>query len=99
MSSDYRFYISAAAVREYMRICGLPDATDGPAFQRAEQELAALCDDARLAKDVGPGQDCQQWRVKSTVRGKRTRLELLVSLSERSEGDLPQLIFVRNKGP
>lgn len=37
-------------------------------------------------------------RTPGPVRDRRTRLELVVSLSQRSEGELPQLIAVRNKG-
>lgn len=92
------WYISAAAVKQYMAIQGYHGSDDGPVFDRAAAELDALCAESRLAKDVGPGQDSQQWRVKATVRGKRTRLELIVSLSHRPEGELPQLIAVRNKG-
>jgi len=93
-----RWYLSIAAVHQYQQIAGYPIESDGPSFDRAERELAALCDEARLAKDVGPGQQSQQWRVKATVRGRRTRLELVVSLSDRPEGESPQLIAVRNKG-
>ncbi len=57
-----------------------------------------LAREARLARDVGPGQQSQLWRVKATVHGKRTRLELVVSIEPRPEGPLPQLIAVRNKG-
>jgi len=93
-----RWYISAAAVKQYMAIMGYAPDDDGPGFDRAAKELESLASEARLAKDVGPGQHSQQWRVKTTVRGKRTRLELVVSLGERLEGELPQLIAVRNKG-
>lgn len=94
-----RWYISAAAVKQYMAIMGHPPDDDGPGFDRAAKELDALTQEARLAKDIGPGQQSQLWRVKATVRGRRSRLELIVSLSARREGDLPQLIAVRNKGP
>lgn len=93
-----KFYISAAAVRQYMQILGRAINSDGPEFDRAAVELEQLAEEARLAKDVGPGQHHQQWRVKATVRGRRTRLELIVSVEQRSEGPLPQLIAVRNKG-
>jgi hypothetical protein len=93
-----RWYITATAVQQWQQIAGYPLQTDGPSFDRAERELADLAEEARLAVDVGPNQQCQLWRVKATVRGKRTRLEFSVSLSQRSEGDLPQLINVRNKG-
>lgn len=93
-----RWYITVAAVRQYMAICGYPPQTDGKHFNRARRELAELADVARLAKDVGPSQRSQQWRVKATVRGRRTRLELIVATEPRPEGPLPQLIAVRNKG-
>ena len=93
-----QWYISATAVRQYMAICGYQGSTDGPVFDAAAIELEDLCAQSRLAVDVGPGQRCQLWRVKATVRGRRTRLELSVSLEHRQEGPLPQLINVRNKG-
>ena len=93
-----RWYISAAAVKQFMAIQGYVGSTAGPVFDRAAIELEDACEQARLAKDVGPGQVDQLWRVKWTVRGKRTRLELIVSLEKRPEGPLPQLIAVRNKG-
>jgi hypothetical protein len=71
---------------------------DGPVFDRAAIELEDLCEQAKLARDVGPGQQSQLWRVKTTVHCRRTRLELIVSLEQRPEGPLPQLIAVRNKG-
>lgn len=92
------WYISAAAVKQYMAICGYEGSPDGLIFDRAAIELERLCDEARLAKDIGPGQQSQLWRVKATVRGRRTRLELVVSVEQRKEGALPQLIAVRNKG-
>lgn len=93
-----RWYISAAAVKQYMAIQGYEGSPDGPIFDAAAIELERLCDEARLAKDIDEKNRTQQWRVKATVRGKRTRLELIVSLEHRQEGPLPQLIAVRNKG-
>lgn len=92
------WYITVAAVRQYMAIMDYGGGTDGPIFDRAAIELENLCEQAKLARDVGPGQQSQLWRVKATVRGKRTRLELVVSTEQRAEGPLPQLIAVRNKG-
>lgn len=92
------WYISAAAVKQYMAIQGYPPDDDGPGFDRAAKELEGLTAEARLAKDIAPGQQSQLWRVKATVRGKRTRLELVVSVERRAEGPLPQLVAVRNKG-
>lgn len=93
-----RWYISAAAVKQFMAIAGYIGSPDGPIFDRAAIELEDACSQARLAKDIGPGQASQLWRVKWTVRGKRTRLEFVVSVEQRPEGPLPQLIAVRNKG-
>lgn len=92
------WYISAAAVKQYMAIQGYEGSPDGPVFDAAAIELEKLCDESRLAKDIGHGQQSQLWRAKATVRGKRTRLELVVSVEQRQEGPLPQLIAVRNKG-
>jgi len=93
-----RWYISAAAVKRWQAIAGYPIESDGESFDRAERELADLVNSARLSKDIGPGQQSQIWIVKATVRGKRTRLEFAVSTDRRQEGDLPQLINIRNKG-
>ena len=92
------WYISVAAVRQYMAIQGYEGSPDGPVFDRAAIELEDLCEQAKLARDIGPSQQSQLWRVKATVRGKRSRLELIVSVEARKEGPLPQLIAVRNKG-
>lgn len=93
-----RWYISAAAVKQWMAISGRQGSDDGPEFDAAAIELDALSAEARLAKDVGPTQRHQQWRVSATVRGRRERLELIVSIAPRPEGPLPQLIAVRHKG-
>jgi hypothetical protein len=92
------WYISAAAVKQYMAIQGYAGSPDGPIFDRAAIELEDLCEQSKLARDVSDKSPYQQWRVKATVRGKRTRLELVVSVEQRKEGPLPQLIAVRNKG-
>jgi hypothetical protein len=91
-------YISAAAVKQFMVIMGYQGSADGPVFDRAAIELEQACEQARLARDADEKSRYQQWRVKWTVRGKRSRLELIVSTEPRPEGPLPQLIAVRNKG-
>lgn len=93
-----RWYITVAAVRQYMAICGYEGSTDGPVFDAAAIELEDICDRAKLTREVGDGQRSQTWRVKAKVRDKMTRLELTVATSPRPEGPLPQLIGVRNKG-
>lgn len=93
-----RWYIAAEAVRQYMTICGCVEYQNDDLFDRYAKELDVISQGAKLAKDISPTQRHQQWRVKTTVKGKRTRLELIVSTSKREEGSLPQLIAVRNKG-
>lgn len=93
-----RWYISAAAVRQYMVIQGRHGDGDSPAFYAAEKELAAAVAEARLARDIDGRTRTQLWRVAWDVRGRRSRLELVVSLDHRPEGPLPALIAVRHKG-
>jgi len=84
-----RWHITVAAARQYAQITGL---SEGDAVL-ALGELSAT---ARLARDTGPGQVDQLWRANTDVRGRRSRLELIVSVSDAHE--LPQLIHVRHKG-
>lgn len=88
------WYITGAAVREYQAICGIPETDEGPLFDRCAVELERACETARLYKDEGPR---QIWISKATIRGRRVRLELYVSLAHRPEGDAPQLVRVRRK--
>ena len=92
-----RWYISAAAVRQYMTIQGLAGDGESPAFFRAERELAHAAEQARLARDVDGRTRTQLWRVSWPVRGQTARLELVVSTDPRPEGPLPALIAVRAK--
>lgn len=89
-------YITAAAVRHWLSIQGA--AENDATFDQAAKQLQELLAKARLAKDIGPGQRSQQWRVSTDVRGRRQRLELIVAVEPRPEGPQPQLIAVRLKG-
>lgn len=91
----HRWYLTGAAVREYMAIVGLPPVDDGPPFQRAELEIGALCHDARLTRDEGHR---KIYRVKTLIGGLVARLELYVATAQRSEGPLEQLVRVRDCG-
>lgn len=93
-----RWYLSAAAVRQYMVIQGRHGDPDGADFYTAEKELAAAAAEARLARDVDGRTRTQIWRVPWSVRGRQSRLELVVSIDPRPEGPLPALIAVRHKG-
>lgn len=91
-----RWYITVAAVTEYQRIAGLPVTREGDEFGAARMALSALCEQARLVRDEGHR---AIYRLTADVGGRRRRLELTVSLAFRDEGDLPQLVRVRDKGP
>ena len=99
MSLNSPWYLSAAAVREYLSIAGIPDDDDGPNWRRAERELA---DHARNSREVGPNGRTVLYRTNGKVptgtRQRPTRLEFSVSFADRHEGELPQLIHVRDKG-
>lgn len=93
----YRWYLSAAAVRQWLAITGQPDDDGGPIWGAAEQSLADLCDQAR---DTGRTTEsgASIYRVAARIRGRKTRLELTVQTTQRPEGPLPQLVRVRDKG-
>lgn len=92
-----RWYLTVAAVCEYQRIAGYPVERDGQWFDRAEQELAAIAEQARLVEDADMSPGRELYRVRAVIRGIRRRLELTVSIDPRPEGPLPQLVRVRDK--
>ena len=94
----YRWYFSATATREYLAIAGLPDDDGGPNWLRAEKELGAHTAIAREAGHNDTGLIYRTGRVKVGDRPKSTRLEFVVRHTPREEGDLPQLVRVRDKG-
>lgn len=94
-----RWYITIRAIGEYQQIMGYPAQADGPWFDRAETELADLCEAAALKKSCADqGGDTALYQVSTPVRGaKRHRIELYVRETRRAEGDLDQLVRVRDK--
>lgn len=100
MSLDSPWYLSAAATREYLAIAGLRDDDGGPNWHRSERELA---EHARVAREVPSGSRAghllyRTGRVRTGDRPRTSKLEFTVSLDRRPEGDLPQLVHVRDKG-
>lgn len=93
-----RWYLSAAAMREYLRIAGLPDDDGGPIWQAAEKDLARHCQAARKIDRLG-NSGAEQWRTgKMSIGGRNgVRLEFSVMPAPRAEGALPQLLRVRAK--
>lgn len=94
--SRWRWYLSAAAVREYCRIAGLPDDDGGPAWAQAEDELGEIAEAAREYRVESHRTLYRTARRQVGDRQQRQRLELTVSTIERAEGDLPQLVRVRS---
>lgn len=91
------WYVTAAAVREFLGHGFMDDTPDN--FETAETQLMSICENqARLAKDEGHRQIWRTASIRFLNRKAATRLELTVSLAERSEGQLPQLVRVRPKG-
>ena len=98
--ANWRWYISAKAVREYMAIAGMHPADDGPDFDRAEEALGKTSLEARLCKSTESGTEIWLARVplpRAGGRGGTTRLDLYVRPSPRGEGSKPQLVRVRAK--
>lgn len=101
-----RAYITVRAVKEWMAIVGSSPADDGQDFDDAALELEALLADSRVvaagpnARETGPtaGALVERRITKTQIDGKMHRIELYVSYAKRPEGDLPQLVRVRDKG-
>lgn len=83
-----RWYLSAKAVREYLKLVGRVDDDGGPEWARAERELAKLCAGAHLLERPSRSGH-QQWRT-----GRPLRLTLIVSTEKREEGPLDQLVGI-----
>jgi len=89
------WYLSVSAVRDYLRITGRPDVTDGPVFHRAEEELVKMCLRAAELADANPnGPKRTPSGLLQYRGGLPLRLRLLVAPDPREEGRLPQLVKV-----
>jgi len=88
-----RWYITAAAVREWQSICA-HHRGERPDFDSAAIELESVAAGAKLAKTEGRR---FIYRAKATIGGRRQRIELTVTTTPRPEGPLPQLVRVRRK--
>ena len=99
MHGKWNWYLTIAAVRQYMALTGLRGdlEDDNPDFVRAQNELGDLSLTARLA-DAEPTQSgAVRYRGKITLRGRRQRVECTVMPAGRDEGVLPQLLRVTLK--
>lgn len=97
MITPYRWYLSAAAVKEYLALMGLDD-DGGPNWLRAERELGAHIESARQVALNEKSVIFRTGRVRVGDGTKSTRLEFYVRHCPRTEGDKAQLVAVRDKG-
>ena len=85
------WYISVRAVRDYLAIQRCPDVTDGPVFERAEEELIAMTTETATS-----GREPRPMESGAMIyKGPRPlRLRFVVVSAPREEGDRPQLVNV-----
>lgn len=89
------WYISARAVRDYLALTGRPAVSDGPVWDRAEDELIRIAIEAVAAVREGRRQPKSMETGASLYRGaKPTQWRLIVTPS-RGPRDLPQLVSVQ----
>lgn len=95
----WRWYISIAAIREWMRLAGLsgPLEDTNPDFVAAQDTLGDLSLTARLSRAPPNEHGAMTYRGKVTLGGRRRRVECYVQHANRTEGALPQLVWVRLK--
>ena len=87
-----RWFVTAAAVEDYMRLCG-EDIDDPAAFDRAAGRLKSLCRQSRFTRSYSGGQ-YENWRVNADCGGRKIRLNLSVSLRPNEKGYSDQLVAV-----
>lgn len=85
------WYITVRAVRDYLALCGRPDVTDGPEFDRATAELTAIAI-ALAAK--GPTSQQETSGALVYREGRPRRWRYTVQPVPREEGSAPQLVRV-----
>jgi hypothetical protein len=85
------WYVTIAAVEQYCKIKGTNPESDQD-FGAAQDELIAIA--KKITADCKPGKELRTGAI--AFRGpKPLRVRLLVSYTERSEGNLPQLFSVQ----
>lgn len=93
------WYLTIAAVREYMGICGLSGPLEDANldFLKAVGDLTELSISSRLSDAPRTKSGASIYRGKVTIRGRRHRIECTVQEAARDEGTMPQLVRVRLK--
>lgn len=95
----WRWYISIAAIKQYMSLAGLSGELEdtNPHFVAAQNALGELSLTARPAQTAETKSGAVIYRGKVTIHGKRRRVECTVMPVPRTEGSLPQLLRVTLK--
>lgn len=95
----WRWYITIAAVRQYMELAGLRGELEetNPDFVAAQNALGELSLTAKPARTAETKSGAVIYRGKVTIAGKRRRIECTVMPIPRTEGNLPQLLRVTAK--
>lgn len=94
---SFRWYLSAAAVRQYMTLVQYPSEDDGPNWDRARAELGRACSYAKI-ESSHPETGIEMWTSGPLLLGPKAKpfdLQLFVSSESRPEGPLPQLVAVK----
>jgi hypothetical protein len=108
---DCPWYLSARAVTEFARILYLDPEVDAD-FDRAEDLLVEVARSAKSSRNQTNGLQLWVGLIPLSERGsvkirateahalvsRDVRLQLLVSTTERPEGELPQLVSVELRG-
>ncbi len=97
--TGWKWYLSIAAVRQYMDIAGLRGEleTDNPDFVAAQNTLGQLSLTATPADTPPTRSGGVIYRCWVEMKSGRKRIELTVTPSPRDEGSLPQLVRVTLK--
>jgi hypothetical protein len=95
----WRWYLTIAAVRQYMELAGLRGELEesNPDFVAAQNALGELSLTAKPARSAETKSGAVIYRGKVTIAGKRRRIECTVMPIPRTEGALPQLLRVTAK--
>jgi hypothetical protein len=94
---SFRWYLSAAAIRQFMTLVQYPPEDEGPHWERARSELGHACGQASK-ESTHPETGIQLWNSGPLLLGphaKPSNLQLFVSPESRKEGPLPQLVAVK----
>jgi hypothetical protein len=97
---DWRWYITIAAVRQYMALAGISGELEdtNPAFLAAQSALGGYSLTARVVEGKNTESGALIYRTGTVQVGeRRMRLEFTVMPIPRAEGALPQLLRVTGK--